>query len=147
MFIDDVTVIGERINPTGKKLFKEALLHEDYGYVLKQGISQVEAGAQILDVNVGLPGLDEAAVMCRVVKELQGILDTPLQLDSSSPEVLRKALRLYNGIPLVNSVNGEEKVLEAVLPLVKQYGACVVGLTLDEHGIPGTCLLYTSRCV
>ena len=138
VFIDDVTVIGERINPTGKKLFKEALLHEDYGYVLKQGISQVEAGAQILDVNVGLPGLDEAAVMCRVVKELQGILDTPLQLDSSSPEVLRKALRLYNGIPLVNSVNGEEKVLEAVLPLVKQYGACVVGLTLDEHGIPGT---------
>ncbi len=136
--IDGVRIIGERINPTGKKLFKEALLNHNIGYILAQGISQAEAGAHILDVNVGLPKIDEAGMMCEVVKELQGVVDVPLQIDSSNPDVIEKALRIYNGKPIVNSVNGEEAVLDRILPIVKKYGAAVVGLTLDEKGIPLT---------
>lgn len=134
--IDRPRIIGERINPTGKKLFKQALLNNDIDYILLQGTQQVSAGADILDVNVGLPDTDEKTMMVKVVKSLQGITDVPLQIDSTIPEVLEAALRVYNGVPIVNSVNGEEKSLETVLPLVKKYGACVVGLTLDENGIP-----------
>ena len=134
--IDGVRIIGERINPTGKKLFKEALLNHNIGYILAQGISQVEAGAHILDVNVGLPKIDEAGLMVEVVKELQGVLDVPLQIDSSNVDVIERGLRIYNGKPIVNSVNGEKAVLEKILPIVKKYGASVVGLTLDENGIP-----------
>jgi 5-methyltetrahydrofolate--homocysteine methyltransferase len=134
--IDGVRIIGERINPTGKKLFKEALKNEDLDYILKQGISQIEAGAHILDVNVGLPEIDEAAMMHKVVKELQGIVDTPLQIDSSDLKAIETGLRYYNGKPILNSINGEEAVLDRILPLVKKYGASVVGLTLDERGIP-----------
>lgn len=136
--IDRPRVIGERINPTGKKRFKEALLAGDIDYILGQGIEQIHAGADILDVNVGLPGIDEKAMMVRAVKALQGVADVPLQLDSTIPEVLEAGLRVYNGKPIVNSVNGEEKSLACVLPLVKKYGAAVVGLCLDENGIPKT---------
>ena len=134
--IDGVRIIGERINPTGKKLFKEALKNEDLDYILKQAISQVEAGAHILDVNVGLPEIDEPKMMHKVVKEIQGIMDIPLQIDSSDVEAIETGLRYYNGKPILNSVNGEEKVLNRILPLVKKYGASVVGLTLDDNGIP-----------
>ena len=134
--IDQPRIIGERINPTGKKLFKEALRNNDMGYILNQAVEQIKAGADILDVNVGLPEIDEKEMMIRTLKELQGITDTPLQIDSTVTEVLEAALRVYNGVPIVNSVNGEEKSLETVLPLVKKYGACVVGLTLDKDGIP-----------
>ena len=134
--IDRVRPIGERINPTGKKRMKQALQTHEMAYLVSQGLEQVEAGAQILDVNVGLPGLDEAAIMVEAVQTLQSVLTAPLQIDSSHPEVLEQALRAYNGVPIVNSVNGEEAVLRRILPLVKKYGACVVGLTLDETGIP-----------
>ncbi len=134
--INGVRVVGERINPTGKKLFKEALRNHNLGYILNQALEQVQAGAQILDVNVGLPEIDEKQMMVDVIKELQGILDVPLQIDSTNPEVLEAALRIYNGKPLVNSVNGERAVMDRILPLVKKYGAAVIGLTLDESGIP-----------
>ena len=136
--IKGVKVIGERINPTGKKLFKEALKNNDMDYILKQAIDQVEAGAEILDVNVGLPEIDEKDMMKRVVKEIQGIIDTPLQIDSSDINAIEVGLRAYNGKAIVNSVNGEDEVLEKILPLVKKYGANVVGLTLDKKGIPPT---------
>lgn len=136
--IDGVRVIGERINPTGKKLFKQALLDGNIDYILSQGISQIEAGADILDVNVGLPGIDERDMMVRVVRRLQAVTDAPLQIDSSTPQVLEAALRIYNGKPIVNSVNGEQKTLDTLLPIIKKYGASVVGLTLDENGIPPT---------
>lgn len=134
--LNGVEVIGERINPTGKKLFKEALKNNDIDYILNQGIEQVNAGAGILDVNVGLPEIDEAIMMKKVVMEIQSILDTPLQIDSSDVKAIEAGLRYYNGKPIVNSVNGEEAVLDKILPLVKKYGAAVVGLTLDEKGIP-----------
>lgn len=136
--IDQPRIIGERINPTGKKLFKEALRNNNLDYILSQGIEQVHAGAEILDVNVGLPEIDEEEMMIRAIKGLQGVVDVPLQIDSTIPEVLESALRVYSGKPIVNSVNGEEKSLENVLPLVKKYGASVVGLTLDKDGIPKT---------
>ncbi|MDE7294003.1 MAG: homocysteine S-methyltransferase family protein [Oscillospiraceae bacterium] len=136
--IDGPRIIGERINPTGKKRFKEALKSGDTDYILGQAIEQAKAGADLLDVNVGLPDIDEKAVMVKTVKAIQGITELPLQLDSTIPEVLEAALRVYNGKPIVNSVNGEEKSLETILPLVKKYGAAVVGLTLDEGGIPKT---------
>ena len=138
--IDRVRVIGERINPTGKKRMKEALLREDIDYMLGQALEQTQAGADILDVNVGLPEIDEAAMMVKVVKALQGVTDAPLQLDSTRPEVLERALRVYCGKAIINSVNGDEEVLEAILPLAKKYGAAVVGLTLDKKGIPKTAL-------
>lgn len=134
--VNQPRIIGERINPTGKKLFKEALLNNDMDYILNQAIEQVNGGADLLDVNVGLPGIDEKAMMIKTIKELQGIVDLPLQIDTTIPEVLEAGLRVYNGKPIVNSVNGEEKSLSTVLPLVKKYGAAVVGLTLDENGIP-----------
>lgn len=136
VLIDGVKVIGERINPTGKKLFKEALRNDDIDYILKQGISQIDAGAHILDVNVGLPEIDEAGMMVKVIKKLQSVTNVPLQIDSSNSEAVEKGLRIYNGKPIVNSVNGETKVLDKILPLVKKYGAAVVGLTLDDRGIP-----------
>ena len=129
-------IIGERINPTGKKLFKEALRSNDLNYILGQALEQVSAGADILDVNVGLPEIDEKYMMVRVVKALQGITDLPLQIDSTKPDVIEAALRVYNGKAIVNSVNGENAVMERILPIVKKYGAAVVGLTLDENGIP-----------
>ena len=134
--IDRVRVIGERINPTGKKLMKEALRRGDVDFMLGQALAQTQAGADILDVNVGLPDIDEQAMMVRTVKALQGITDAPLQLDSTDPTVLEQALRVYCGKAIVNSVNGEQAVLDRILPLVKKYGAAVVGLTLDEQGIP-----------
>ncbi|NFN85627.1 homocysteine methyltransferase [Clostridium sporogenes] len=136
VLIDGVKIIGERINPTGKKLFKEALRNNDTDYILKEAISQVECGADILDVNVGLPEINEEETMKKVIKEIQSIIDTPLQIDSNSPKVIEKALRVYNGKAIVNSVNGEDKVLDNVLPLIKKYGASIVGLTLDDKGIP-----------
>ena len=136
VIIDQPRIIGERINPTGKKLFKEALIRNDIDYILNQAIEQTHAGADILDVNVGLPDIDEKAMMVRSIKALQGIVDVPLQIDSTIPEVLEAALRIYNGKPIVNSVNGEDESLNTVLPLVKKYGAAVVGLTLDKGGIP-----------
>ena len=136
--INQPRVIGERINPTGKKRFKEALLAHDVDYILGQAVEQIHAGAEILDVNVGLPGIDEKEMMITAVKAIQSICDTPLQLDSTIPEVLEAGLRVYNGKPIVNSVNGEDESLEAILPLVKKYGAAVVGLALDKGGIPKT---------
>jgi 5-methyltetrahydrofolate--homocysteine methyltransferase len=138
VLIQGVKVIGERINPTGKKLFKEALRNGDIDYILKQGISQVEAGAHILDVNVGLPEIDEKAMMVQVIKKLQSVTSVPLQIDSSDFEAIESGLRYYNGKAIVNSVNGEDSVLDTILPLVKKYGAAVVGLTLDERGIPNS---------
>nr|WP_305119727.1 MULTISPECIES: homocysteine S-methyltransferase family protein [unclassified Ruminococcus] len=138
VLIDRPRIIGERINPTGKKLFKEALKSHNIDYILTQGIEQVSAGADILDVNVGLPEIDEKEMMITVVKSLQGVTGVPLQIDTTEPDVLEAGLRVYNGKPIVNSVNGEEKSLSTVLPLVKKYGAAVVGLTLDENGIPKT---------
>ncbi|HZK19899.1 MAG TPA: homocysteine S-methyltransferase family protein [Treponemataceae bacterium] len=131
-------ITGERINPTGKKLFKQALIEHDIDYILKQGLSQIEAQADILDVNVGIPGIDEARMLTEVVEALQSVTDVPLQIDTPDLKALESALRVYNGKPLVNSVNGEEKSLNTVLPLVKKYGAAVVCLTLDEKGIPQT---------
>ncbi|MBR6616432.1 MAG: homocysteine S-methyltransferase family protein [Oscillospiraceae bacterium] len=136
--IDMPKIIGERINPTGKKRFKQALLEHDIDYILNQAIVQVQAGADILDVNVGLPDIDEAEMMQSAVKAIQGITDVPLQLDTTKPDALEAGLRIYNGKPIVNSVNGEEESLSTVLPLVKKYGAAVVGLTLDKNGIPKT---------
>lgn len=136
--LSEPRVIGERINPTGKKKFKEALERNDLDYILNEGLSQVEAGADILDVNVGHSEIDEEEMMQKVVTSLQGSIGLPLQLDSTSPEVLEKALRIYTGKAIINSVNGEEKSLSSVLPLAKKYGAAIVGLTLDENGIPET---------
>lgn len=129
-------LIGERINPTGKKRLKEALLAGDLDYLLKEGITQQEAGATVLDVNVGLPGLDEPALLTKVIRELQAVLDLPLQIDTSDPAAMQSALRRYNGKAMVNSVNGKRESMDAVFPLVKKYGGLVVALTLDENGIP-----------
>lgn len=136
--INGPRIIGERINPTGKKLFKQALVDNNIDYILTQALSQVSGGAEILDVNVGHPEIDEKTMMVRVLKAIQSVCDAPLQIDSTKPDVLEAGLRCYNGKPIVNSVNGEEKSLSSVLPLVKKYGASVVGLTLDEGGIPKT---------
>ncbi|SBV96959.1 Methylmalonyl-CoA mutase domain-containing protein [uncultured Eubacteriales bacterium] len=133
-----VRVIGERINPTGKKRFQQALLENDLDYILDVAIQQVDAGADILDVNVGYPGVDEAAMLPKVVKLLQSAVVAPLQLDSSNPDALAAGLRVYNGKAAVNSVNGDPQVLSRILPIVKKYGAAVVGLALDEVGIPET---------
>ena len=136
--VDGITVVGERINPTGKKRFQQALREGDMDYVLAQAISQAESGAAVLDVNVGAPGVDEPALMEQVVKALQSVVSLPLQLDSSNAAALERGLRVYNGKPIVNSVNGEYAVLDKLLPLCKKYGAAVVGLTMDEQGIPKT---------
>ena len=133
--VDGITVVGERINPTGKKRFQQALREGDMNYVLEQAVSQAEAGAQILDVNVGAPGVDEPVLMEQVVKALQSVTSLPLQLDSSNVEALARGLRVYNGKPIVNSTNGELEKLAAILPLCKKYGAAIVGLAIDEKGI------------
>ena len=133
--VDGITVVGERINPTGKKRFQQALREGDMNYVLEQAVSQAEAGAQILDVNVGAPGVDEPMLMEQVVKALQSVTSLPLQLDSSNVEALARGLRVYNGKPIVNSTNGEPEKLAAILPLCKKYGAAIVGLAIDEKGI------------
>lgn len=131
-------VIGERINPTGKKLFKEALRNNDIDYVIKEGLSQQEHGAHILDVNVGLPEIDEVKMLSDAVYNLQSVLPLPLQLDSSDPQALERAMRIYNGKPMVNSVNGKQSSMKEIFPLVKKYGGVVVCLCLDENGIPET---------
>ena len=136
--VDGITVVGERINPTGKKRLQQALRDGDSAYPCTQAVAQAEAGAQVLDVNAGLPGIDEATTLEQLVKDLQAVTDLPLQLDSSNPEALSRALRIYNGKPIVNSVNGEPETLEKILPLCKKYGAAVVGLALDKGGIPPT---------
>ena len=133
--VDGITVVGERINPTGKKRFQQALREGDMNYVLEQAVSQAEAGAQILDVNVGAPGVDEPVLMEQVVKALQSVTSLPLQLDSSNVEALARGLRVYNGKPIVNSTNGEPEKLASILPLCKKYGAAIVGLAIDEKGI------------
>lgn len=131
-------IIGERINPTGKSKFKQALRDHNLEYILNEGLTQQEKGAHILDVNVGLPEIDEVNMMEEVIKELQSILDLPLQIDTSNFEAMERAMRVYNGKPMINSVNGKQEVMEAVFPLVKKYGGVVVGLALDENGIPET---------
>ena len=136
--LSEGAVIGERINPTGKNLMKEALRNKDMDYVLRQGITQSEAGAHILDVNMGLPEIDEKEMLCSGVYELQSVLPVPLQLDSGDAEAMEAALRLYNGKAMINSVNGKEKSMKEVFPLAKKYGGVVVCLCLDEDGIPST---------
>lgn len=137
-FGEEPVLIGERINPTGKKRFKQALCENDIDYILGEGLAQEEKGAHILDVNVGLPEIDEKEMMCRVVRELQAVTDLPLQIDTADAYAMEAALRLYNGKAMINSVNGKEESMRAVFPLVKKYGGVVVALTLDERGIPET---------
>ena len=131
-------LIGERINPTGKKRLKQALKENDIAYVLNEAVSQAEKGAHVLDVNVGLPEIDEPAMLEKCVAEIQAVTDLPLQIDTSDPLAMAKAMRIYNGVPLVNSVNGKRESMDAVFPLVKKYGGVVICLTLDENGIPDT---------
>lgn len=138
IFQDKPIIIGERINPTGKKMLKEALRNKDMDYIYREGVTQADAGADILDVNVGLPEIDEPEMMQNAVLGLQSILNTPLQIDTSDAVAMEKALRIYNGKAMVNSVNGKEKVMDEVFPLVKKYGGVLVCLTLDENGIPET---------
>ena len=139
VYLDNcATIIGERINPTGKKKLQRALREENYAYIYSEAIDQVQAGADILDVNVGLPELDEAAVMRKIVRGLLGTVDTPLQIDSSNPSAIEAGCRLANGRPIINSVNGKADSMETIFPIAKKYGALVVGLTLDESGIPAT---------
>ncbi len=129
---------GERLNPTGKKKMKAALLEGRLYDIVNEGLDQVEAGADVLDVNVGVPGIDETAVMTDLVMQLQEVIDIPLQIDSSNPETLERACRIYNGVPLINSVNGKKEVMDAVFPIVAKYGGVVLGLCIDEDGIPPT---------
>ncbi len=131
-------IIGERINPTGKARFKQALRERDIPYLLNEGIAQQDAGAHALDVNVGLPEIDETELMCETVRQLQAITPLPLQIDTSSPETMERAMRLYNGKPLVNSVTAKQASMEAIFPLMKKYGGVVIGLTITEDGIPET---------
>ena len=134
----DPVIIGERINPTGKKRLRKALEEGDMAYVLNEAISQEERGAEVLDVNVGTPGVDEPALLAQAVQELQAVTDLPLQLDTADAAAMERALRVYNGKAMINSVNGKQEVMEAIFPLVKKYGGTLVALTLDEDGIPGT---------
>ncbi|MBR5540523.1 MAG: homocysteine S-methyltransferase family protein [Clostridia bacterium] len=137
-FGNEPILIGERINPTGKKRFKQALLENDMDYILKEGVAQQDKGVHILDVNVGLPDIDERELLTRAVCELQAIIDLPLQIDTADAAAMEAALRRVNGKPLINSVNGKEESMRAIFPLVKQYGGVVIALTLDENGIPDT---------
>ena len=130
--------IGERINPTGKKRFRQALEDNDLDYIISKGLEQEDAGADILDVNVGVPGIDEPTMMKTVVQRLQAVTNLPLQLDSSDPAALEAAMRIYNGKPLINSVSGKQESIERVMPLIKKYGGVLVALCLDENGIPET---------
>ncbi len=137
-FSNDPVLIGERINPTGKKRFKQALLENDIDYILSEGVSQQEKGVHILDVNVGLPDIDEKTMLVNAVCELQAVSDLPLQIDTADPSAMEAALRRYNGKALINSVNGKQESMNTVFPLVKKYGGAVIALTLDENGIPDT---------
>ena len=134
----DPVIIGERINPTGKSKFKQALRDHNLEYILREGVTQQDHGAHVLDVNVGLPEIDEPAMLEEVVRELQSIIDLPLQLDTTDPVAMERAMRVYNGKPLINSVNGKEESMRTVFPLVQKYGGVVVALALDEGGIPET---------
>lgn len=136
IFDKKCVLIGERINPTGKKLFKEALRNNDYDYALREGVSQQEDGADILDVNVGLPEIDEKEVLTNTIKLLQSVTDLPLQIDTSDPDAMEAAVRIYNGKPLINSVNGKKEVMESIFPIAAKYGGTIIALTLDENGIP-----------
>ena len=129
-------IIGERINPTGKKKFKQALRDNDIEYILREGLRQEDSGAHILDVNVGLPEIDEPSMMASVVQKLQSVLDLPLQIDTTDAQALERGMRIYNGKPMVNSVNGKRESIETVFPLVRKYGGVLVALVLDEDGIP-----------
>ena len=131
-------IIGERINPTGKKKFKQALKDHDLDYILKEGIMQQDNGAHILDVNVGLPDIDEVSMMKEVITELQSVTSLPLQIDTVDIQAMEQAMRIYNGKPMVNSVSGKQESMDAVFPLIQKYGGVVIGLTLDEDGIPET---------
>lgn len=131
-------VIGERINPTGKKLLKQALIENDKRYILTEGVKQAEKGADILDVNVGIPDINEKAVLPYTVKSLQAVIDLPLQIDSSDKAAMENAVRVYNGKPLINSVNGKKESMDAIFPIAKKYGGAIIALTLDENGIPAT---------
>ena len=133
---DRPVIIGERINPTGKRKFKQALKEHDLDYILREGITQQEKGAHILDVNVGLPDIDEVSMMREVVCELQSVTSLPLQIDTVDIEAMEAAMRIYNGKPMVNSVNGKKESMDAVFPLIQKYGGVVIGLTIDENGIP-----------
>jgi|LSQX01.1.fsa_nt_gb 5-methyltetrahydrofolate--homocysteine methyltransferase len=134
----DIKVVGERINPSGKKSIEKALVEQDFDEIISQAIEQKMAGAHILDINVGLPQIDQKDTMVKLITELQAMVNTPLQIDSTNPEVIEAAVRIYNGKPIINSVNGEKKSMEAIFPIARKYGACVVGLTLDENGMPNT---------
>ena len=138
VFDKKTVIIGERINPTGKSKFKQALRDHNLEYILREGVTQQDNGANILDVNVGLPEIDEPSMMEAVVKELQAVIDLPLQIDTSNPQAMERALRIYNGKALINSVNGKKEVMDQIFPLVAKYGGVVVGLCLDEDGIPET---------
>ena len=138
VFSSRPVIIGERLNPTGKPSLKRALSSGDFAYVLGEGVKQAEAGADILDVNVGIPGIDEPATMVRAIRQLQEILPIPLQIDTSNPEAMDRAARIYNGRPLINSVNGKREVMDQVFPIAQKYGAVLIALTLDETGIPST---------
>ncbi|WP_312091780.1 homocysteine S-methyltransferase family protein [Aminipila sp.] len=136
--VDHVTIVGETINPMGRKFIKQAYLNEDMDVILACGVEQVENGAEILDVNAGMPGIDERIMLPRIVKLLQSVVDAPILLDSQNPEALEAALRVYNGKPMINSTNADSDLMDRILPLAKKYGAAIVGLTLDEEGIPET---------
>ena len=136
--INDTCVIGERINPTGKKRLKEAIINQDMSYIATEAINQTEAGADVLDVNAGLPDIDEKYMLCKMIKELQTVTSLPLQIDSSDADAVDAAARIYSGKPIINSVNGKEESMATILPVAKKYGATVVALTLDENGIPPT---------
>ncbi|WP_180963981.1 homocysteine S-methyltransferase family protein [Haloimpatiens massiliensis] len=131
-------VASDRINPTGKKDFKEALENEDVDFLLNQVVKQKDSGVDFIDINLGLPGIDEKGVMVKAIKEIQAIINTPLQIDSSDSKVIEASVRVYNGKPIINSVNGRKEIMEKIFPIVKKYGACVIGLTLDENGVPST---------
>ena len=138
MVADDPIIIGERINPTGKSRLKQALRDHDMDYILQEGFSQQDKGAHILDINVGLPEIDEPSMILDVVREVQSVIDLPLQIDTANVKAMEQALRYYNGKAMINSVSGKQESMEAVFPLVKKYGGVVIGLTLDESGIPST---------
>ena len=136
--IDNVIVCGERLNPTGKKKLKQALIDGNYDYLVEEAVKQAEAGANLLDLNVGVPKIDEVNTMYNAITKVQEYCDLPIQIDSSNKDAIEKALRYYNGVPLINSVNGEKEVMDRVFPLAKKYGAVVLGLALDENGVPKT---------
>ena len=138
VYFDDIRVIGERLNPTGKKALQAALRLEDMDFVVREALQQVDQGAHILDINMGMPDMDEVSLLKKAVMEVQSAINLPLQIDSSNVEALEQAVRIYNGKPLINSVNGKKESLESILPIAKKYGAAILGLALDERGIPET---------